>query len=128
MTCLSLSVARIYLPVLCIQLPVAYLWLPVTCLQRSVLAWAVQVGARLRREISGPHRVVCSPYLRCVETAAEIVKALMASDSEVAHRAAAAAAKAGPAPGAPVGAGIHSQAVNQMMVRSCCMPHAHVYP
>lgn len=77
---------------------------------------AVQVGARLRRENCGPYRVVCSPYVRCVETAAEIVKALMASDGEVAHRTAAAAAKAGPTAGVPVGGGVRSQAVNQMMV------------
>lgn len=47
---------------------------------------ACQVGARLRTEGWNITRVVCSPYLRCAETAAEVVRALLASDEELAKK------------------------------------------
>eukprot|EP00897_Mesotaenium_endlicherianum_P010939 jgi/Mesen1/9874/ME000070S09153 len=44
---------------------------------------AHQVGMRLKREGWNVTRIVCSPYLRCVETAAEVAMALMSQEDDV---------------------------------------------
>ncbi|GJP40887.1 hypothetical protein CLOM_g552 [Closterium sp. NIES-68] len=62
---------------------------------------AYEVGMRLRQEGWGVTRIVCAPYLRCVETALELLLAL--TDSQPPPSAAAAAAAAAAADGAAAG-------------------------